>query len=60
MEWLKKLSAAIDKPVPSDMLAFEVPSATWAVFENNGLPYQMIAFCLIILLEIGYQQADIG
>lgn len=30
------IAVATDKPVPSDMLAFEIPSATWAAFENNG------------------------
>lgn len=30
------IAVATDKPVPSDMFEFEIPSATWAVFENNG------------------------
>lgn len=30
------IAAATDKPVPPDMFEFEIPSATWAVFENNG------------------------
>lgn len=30
------IAVATDKPVPSDMLAFEIPSAAWAVFEDNG------------------------
>lgn len=30
------IAVATDKPVPSDMFEVEIPSATWAVFENNG------------------------
>ena len=30
------IAAATDKPVPSGMFEFEIPSATWAVFENKG------------------------
>ena len=30
------IAAATDEPVPSGMFAFEIPSATWAVFENKG------------------------
>lgn len=25
-----------DAPVPPDMFEFEIPAATWVVFENNG------------------------
>ena len=30
------IAVATDVPVPSDMFAFEIPSATWVVFENSG------------------------
>lgn len=30
------IAAATDKPVPSGMFEFQIPSATWAVFENKG------------------------
>lgn len=30
------IAAATDKPAPSGMFKLEIPSATWAVFENNG------------------------
>ncbi len=30
------IAAATDLPVPSGMLEFSIPAATWAVFENDG------------------------
>ena len=30
------IGVATDVPVPNGMFAFEIPAATWAVFENNG------------------------
>lgn len=30
------IAAATDAPVPDGMFTFEIPEATWAVFENNG------------------------
>ena len=30
------IAAATDAPVPSGMFAFEIPAATWVVFENSG------------------------
>lgn len=30
------IAVATDAPVPNGMFAFEIPAATWAVFENNG------------------------
>lgn len=30
------IAVATDAPVPPDMFEFEIPAATWVVFENNG------------------------
>ena len=30
------IAAATTAPAPSGMFEFEIPSASWAVFENNG------------------------
>ena len=30
------IAAATDKPVPEGMYEFEIPAATWVVFESNG------------------------
>ena len=30
------IAAATDKPVPRDMYEYEIPAATWVVFESNG------------------------
>ena len=30
------IAAATDAPVPDGMSAFEIPAATWVIFENNG------------------------
>lgn len=30
------IAVATDVPVPPDMFEFEIPAATWVVFENNG------------------------
>ena len=30
------IAVATNKPAPSGMFEFEIPSATWAVFENKG------------------------
>ena len=30
------IAAATDKPVPKDMFEYEIPSATWVIFESNG------------------------
>lgn len=30
------IGVATDAPVPNGMFAFEIPAATWAVFENKG------------------------
>jgi len=30
------IAAATDKPVPAEMFEYEIPSATWVIFECNG------------------------
>lgn len=30
------IAAATDKPIPTDMFEYEIPAATWVVFESNG------------------------
>ena len=30
------IAAATDKPVPKDMFEYEIPAATWVIFESNG------------------------